>query len=475
MAALKFKTEVLWAQLEAIERGDTQPEAAGVNRPRLVDGARLQYDDVREEHLLLDPGGRRAPERDGGARARAVRRRALASRRSPPRSRSATPAPTSTDDVRELLGGMVAARAGGRCRRLGPTRSSRSSPTVPAALPVLLEPGRHRRRALPRASSRPSTGPASSARRGRSASLQLALTGGEPMVRRDLDELVAAARAAGPVLDARHRRHALHARARRAAEGGRARPRPGLDPEPRPGGERPDRRHPLVREEDRGRARGARARASRSRSTASCTARTSTGSRRSSRSPRSSTRSGSSSRTRSTTGGPSLNQQALMPTREQLERGEEAVQRFRERVGPRITVLWVLPGLLRGPAEAVHGRLGADDDRGRARTARRCPCQAAATIPGLEFPNVREHSLDWIWNESDAFTRFRGTDWMQEPCRVVPARSPGGGLRRLPLPGAAAHRRRRGDRSRSAGSRRTTTSSSRPARRRRPTSSSTAR
>jgi len=28
-----------------------------VNRPRLVDGARLQYDDVREEHLLLVPEG----------------------------------------------------------------------------------------------------------------------------------------------------------------------------------------------------------------------------------------------------------------------------------------------------------------------------------------------------------------------------------------------------------------------------------
>jgi pyrroloquinoline quinone biosynthesis protein E len=48
------------------------------------------------------------------------------------------------------------------------------------------------------------------------------------------------------------------------------------------------------------------------------------------------------------------------------------------------------------------------------------PCQAASTIPGLTFPNVREHSLEWIWEESDPFTRFRGTDWMQEPCRSCP-------------------------------------------------------
>jgi len=48
------------------------------------------------------------------------------------------------------------------------------------------------------------------------------------------------------------------------------------------------------------------------------------------------------------------------------------------------------------------------------------PCQAASTIPGLEFANVREHPLERIWNESDAFTRFRGTEWMQEPCRSCP-------------------------------------------------------
>jgi pyrroloquinoline quinone biosynthesis protein E len=48
------------------------------------------------------------------------------------------------------------------------------------------------------------------------------------------------------------------------------------------------------------------------------------------------------------------------------------------------------------------------------------PCQAASTIPGLQFANVREHALEWIWNESDAFMRFRGTEWMQEPCRSCP-------------------------------------------------------
>ena len=61
VAALRFKTEMLWAQLDAIERGESQdsiePAPAGMTRPRLVTGARLRYDEVREEHLLLVPEG----------------------------------------------------------------------------------------------------------------------------------------------------------------------------------------------------------------------------------------------------------------------------------------------------------------------------------------------------------------------------------------------------------------------------------
>jgi PqqA peptide cyclase len=113
------------------------------------------------------------------------------------------------------------------------------------------------------------------------------------------------------------------------------------------------------------------------------------------------------------------NQAALMPTRAQLERAEAAVNRFRQRVGPRLDILWVLPDYYEDLPKPCMG--------GWARTALVIapngdvlPCQAASTIPGLAFANVRERPLDWIWNESDAFTRFRGTDWMQEPCRSCP-------------------------------------------------------
>ena len=46
-----------WAQLDAIERGESQPPTGRMTRPRLATGARLQYDEVREEHMLLIPEG----------------------------------------------------------------------------------------------------------------------------------------------------------------------------------------------------------------------------------------------------------------------------------------------------------------------------------------------------------------------------------------------------------------------------------
>jgi radical SAM protein with 4Fe4S-binding SPASM domain len=50
------------------------------------------------------------------------------------------------------------------------------------------------------------------------------------------------------------------------------------------------------------------------------------------------------------------------------------------------------------------------------------PCHAAEVIPGLEFWNVREHSLADIWRASPAFLAFRDTNWMREPCQSCPRR-----------------------------------------------------
>ena len=54
---------------------------------------------------------------------------------------------------------------------------------------------------------------------------------------------------------------------------------------------------------------------------------------------------------------------------------------------------------------------------------RALPCHAAASLPGLEFPNVRTQSIEDIWYRSDAFNHFRGFEWMQEPCRSCPEKT----------------------------------------------------
>jgi PqqA peptide cyclase len=51
------------------------------------------------------------------------------------------------------------------------------------------------------------------------------------------------------------------------------------------------------------------------------------------------------------------------------------------------------------------------------------PCHAAEILPGLSFENVREKTLEWIWGESSSFQRFRGEDWMPEPCRSCDRRA----------------------------------------------------
>jgi pyrroloquinoline quinone biosynthesis protein E len=50
------------------------------------------------------------------------------------------------------------------------------------------------------------------------------------------------------------------------------------------------------------------------------------------------------------------------------------------------------------------------------------PCHEARMLPGLSFPNVRDHDLRWIWHESPAFNAYRGVGWMKEPCRSCPER-----------------------------------------------------
>jgi pyrroloquinoline quinone biosynthesis protein E len=114
-----------------------------------------------------------------------------------------------------------------------------------------------------------------------------------------------------------------------------------------------------------------------------------------------------------------LNRALLMPSAEQIEAGEREVASARDRLGPRMQILWVIPDYYDEYPKPCMGGWGRESivvtPNGTTQ-----PCQAAGEIPGLSFPTVREHPLSWIWFESEAFNRFRGHEWMQEPCRSCP-------------------------------------------------------
>jgi pyrroloquinoline quinone biosynthesis protein E len=113
------------------------------------------------------------------------------------------------------------------------------------------------------------------------------------------------------------------------------------------------------------------------------------------------------------------NRAALLPTREQLERAEEEVRRFRSRVGERIKVFFVVPDYHASRPKACMNGWGAVFLCVTADGVA-LPCHEARMLPGLEFPSVRENDLRWIWQDSRAFNRYRGDEWMREPCRTCP-------------------------------------------------------
>ncbi|MGH3788433.1 MAG: pyrroloquinoline quinone biosynthesis protein PqqE [Pseudonocardiaceae bacterium] len=114
-----------------------------------------------------------------------------------------------------------------------------------------------------------------------------------------------------------------------------------------------------------------------------------------------------------------LNRSALLPTRDQAVAADQAVARARASYGDTLEILYVVADYHEPyPKPCMHGW-------GRrhiviAPDGRALPCPAAAQIVGLDIDNVRERSLSTIWQHSPAFTRFRGYEWMRDPCRSCP-------------------------------------------------------
>jgi pyrroloquinoline quinone biosynthesis protein E len=112
-----------------------------------------------------------------------------------------------------------------------------------------------------------------------------------------------------------------------------------------------------------------------------------------------------------------INRAQLMPTQEQLRKAEAVVNEYRDRIGNRLRILFVVPDYFEARPKACMNGWGSVF-LGVAADGAALPCHAARSIPGMAFPDVRNESLRDIWYDSEAFNKFRGDAWMKEPCRT---------------------------------------------------------
>ena len=111
-----------------------------------------------------------------------------------------------------------------------------------------------------------------------------------------------------------------------------------------------------------------------------------------------------------------VNRDLLMPSKEQYQEAETIAQAFKEKVAGKMKIYYVVPDFHEDRPKACMNGWGttfltiAPDGVA-------LPCHSARELPGLDCPNVNEHSISDIWHNSKAFNFFRGTEWMQEPCK----------------------------------------------------------
>ncbi len=115
------------------------------------------------------------------------------------------------------------------------------------------------------------------------------------------------------------------------------------------------------------------------------------------------------------------NRPALLPTREQIERARTVAAEANARLRGKMEVLFVTPDYYTGyPKSCMDGwgrRFIVVNPEGLA-----LPCHLAHTIPGLHFEHVTRRRLAEIWHHSEGFNRFRGDEWLPDPCRTCERR-----------------------------------------------------
>jgi pyrroloquinoline quinone biosynthesis protein E len=111
-----------------------------------------------------------------------------------------------------------------------------------------------------------------------------------------------------------------------------------------------------------------------------------------------------------------INRNQLMPTKEQIDEAEKITNEFREYIGNKMKIFFVVPDYYaERPKKCMNGWgevfmiVTANGDV--------LPCHSARVLPNIDFPNVKNDQLNEIWYDSSAFNKYRGNDWMKEPCR----------------------------------------------------------
>ncbi len=114
-----------------------------------------------------------------------------------------------------------------------------------------------------------------------------------------------------------------------------------------------------------------------------------------------------------------VNRSQLMPLKEQIDEAERITNEFREKVGNKMKIFFVVPDYFGDrPKKCMNGWgevfmiVTANGDV--------LPCHSARVLPNMAFPNVREKGLEYAWKESPAFNKYRGTAWMKGPCVTCP-------------------------------------------------------
>lgn len=110
------------------------------------------------------------------------------------------------------------------------------------------------------------------------------------------------------------------------------------------------------------------------------------------------------------------NRDHLLPSKEQVKEAEKVAHQYQEKFAGKMKIFFVVPDYYEGrpkPCVAGWGQvfLAVMPD------GVVLPCHAARDLPGLDFMSVKEQGLEWIWYNSPAFNKFRGDNWMKEPCR----------------------------------------------------------